>query len=485
MALAYQPYNLTLPSYSPVFTYLPYRDGDPTQGWNSSYSESNNDDPCDGDFNYCLGSGIAFRMTTSYFASFNLDFTGTAIYLCFGLGYVVGSLNIDGAITGTVAALGDPVCAMYGAYVIAVVVIDDLALAEHRATYNTDAVDGVEFYGAAVTISAGQPGPKKVEVIDDSDSQWNYEGNWGWNGDDEMWNGNYHTTATYASNSSASYTFTGASAVILRGLSGCNSGPYTVELNDQTASFNASDLHWRHAQSVLYFAGGLNPNQAYTITLFNYDASAQNATPFEASGGCSGLWAAVDTLTLIMEDTASLDALTALFSFAPAWSTVSPSTIAAAVLGGLLFVLLALSALFFALIQRRKRKRGTPTIRRVRPSPLIPTPWTSDGQPGASGDPATTGSAQRRTKQGRAQERSAEEQGPLPAGAPSPPVVANQQEPIPAPQPPAPVEPRIAAGPHTLGEFVTTLSHLLNGHLRREYLQQDASEGLPEYDTDA
>jgi len=296
-----------------------------------------------------------------------------------------------------------------------------------------------------------------------------------------MWNGNYHSTAIYQPNSSASYTFEGASAVILRGLSMCNYGPYTVTLNDQTgsfnqtASFNASDLYWRHSQSVLYFAGGLDSAQSYTITLVNYDSNYPNATPLNPLAGCNGLAAAVDTLSLIVDDTVTLDALRATAPSLFASPTVTPSTIAAAVLGSLLFLLLALNV--FLITRTQRRKRGTPNTPNMRQSPLIPTPWVSDVQPGQPGDPALIANSKSLTKRLITQERSDQEERIPPfADLPPPTAVVGEREPTLRTSSPQNGR-RTPVSPNTLGDIVTTLSQL------HEYLQQEASEGLPEYQT--
>jgi len=382
--------------------------------------------------------------------------------------------------------------------VATIVVADNLTLAEHHAVLQGSdlSVDGaLDVYGAVVTMSAGEPGPKQIKVIDDGDAQWTWQDTWTPETDDPyMWNGNSHAATTYSSASSASYTFQGASAAILRGLSMCNFGPYTVTLNNQSASFNAFNNYWRYAQTILYFAGGLNPNESYTITLLNYDSNYPNAAPFEsaAAGQCNLLNADVDTLSLIVDDVASRDALLATAFLPTASSAVSPSTIAAAVLGAVLFVLLALIVLLLALRQRLKQR--TSMGPHMRPSPLTPTPWVSTEQPEPYSDslPASSvlpgrptfgsrpnGGTQSRTKL-RAAPRGAAEQTSFSATPPT----AGQQGATSVSVSSPPASPRTPQTAHTLGDIVTTLSQFLNGHLRQEYLQQEASEGLPEYPND-
>ncbi|KZO91545.1 hypothetical protein CALVIDRAFT_568113 [Calocera viscosa TUFC12733] len=486
MSLTYQPYNLSLPSYSPVFNYSPYRDGTASLGWNSSYTATPVDDVCNGQFGlgYWRGLGTAFR-TTSYFgASVSLDFTGDWTF------------TVDGQSFTTHGAADDPACGMYGAFATTMMAADNLTLQEHHATLQSADLSSspLDFYGATVTISAGEPGPKKAEIVDDTDLQWRYEGSWTSETDDSyMWNGEYQSANGYASNTLASYTFQGVSAVILRGLSMCNYGPYTVTLGNQTASFNASDRYWRHAQTVLYFASGLDSNQSYTISLINYDSNYPDPTPLAP---CTSLNAAVDTLTLVMDDTASRDALLATISAPPppTSSAVSPSTIiVAAVLGGILLVMLGLNIFLLALW--RRLKAGTQAGRYVEPSPLLPTPWASTAQPGSpspetSSVPARSSVAstphiravQSGIKYGSAQNRTAAEVRPLPViPAIQHGEVVPQQQDIQSNSPLSTHQLRTPVAPEMLGDLVTNLSTVLNGHLRQEYLQREGLDGPPEY----
>ncbi|KZT57688.1 hypothetical protein CALCODRAFT_495933 [Calocera cornea HHB12733] len=65
-------------------------------------------------------------------------------------------------------------------------------------------------------MNAGQPGPKKTDIIDTTDPGWSWGGIWDVETDDTyMWNGLYRSGRNYSPNTVASYKFSGA-LVILR-----------------------------------------------------------------------------------------------------------------------------------------------------------------------------------------------------------------------------------------------------------------------------
>ncbi|KZT57687.1 hypothetical protein CALCODRAFT_495930 [Calocera cornea HHB12733] len=357
MSLTFQPYNLTLPSFSPVFTYLPFRDGAVSQGWNSSYTDYtvtsailNEAQEATG---YMRGVGTAYRTTAFDGASVILNFTGSAIYFCFST-EAQYTFTLDGQTVTTTGHIPDDACAGYGSHVQQMSVATGLQQnATHSATLQGSGA--LSFFGATVTMNAGQPGPKKTHIIDTTDPGWSWEGIWVVETDDTyMWNGVYRSGGIYSPSTVASYTFSGASAIILRGLSMFNYGPYTITLDGtETSGFNASDLWWRHSETVLYFASGLDPSVSHTVAVTNYDPNNPNPVPVGPAGA---IQASVGTLTLIMDDTATRDAVLSA-SPVPAPSTssgVSVSTIVAAVLGGLLLLMLGVNG-FLIYAWRRLR----------------------------------------------------------------------------------------------------------------------------------
>ncbi|KZO91543.1 hypothetical protein CALVIDRAFT_341385 [Calocera viscosa TUFC12733] len=505
MSLAAQPYNLTLPSYSPVLTYLPYRDGDAALGWNSSYSgytvgQAINDD-AQVLLGYVHGIGTAYRTTSYAGASVNLNFTGTAVYLCFST-VAPFTFSVDGRQIQATGQLPDDACAGYGAYATQLFVASNLSQSDvHSATLQGSGA--LNFYGATVTMNAGQPGPKKAEIIDSDDGGWNWAGAWMPETDDAyMWNGRYRATAAYDPSTVASYTFQGASAIVLRGLSMFNYGPYTVTLDgNQSSAFNGSDLWWRHSGTVTYFASGLDPSQSHTIEIANYDANHPNPTPI---GFDNAVGVAIDTLSLIMDDTATRDALLST-SPAPAPSSgVSVGTIVAAVLGGLLLLMLALNVLLFILWRRLKKEMhgtrfaATNTELEKDVLPPAPMPWAHT-QPSSvallstetasqiSSTPTrtpvmspSTPRSEKRPLHVVTNEDSIEMAHMLPSDA-----IQHRQEAAGSGSVYRPPQQQqmSSAGAPALGELVTGLSALLNTHLHQEYVQRerelDAGMGVP------
>jgi len=398
----------------------------------------------------------------------------------------------------------------------------------------------VNFYGAIVTISAGQPGPKTWEVVDDPQFT---AYNWLQDSDDSYyWNGGITYSPVYEESTVATYTFQGASAVVLRGLSMFNYGPYTVTLDNQTARFNALSVYWRHAQAILFFAGGLDPAQSHTISPMNYDPSYPDAPSTQPNAVSS---AAFDSLLLILDDTASRNAMLATFNGTvssaptPASSTSTPAIIAG-VLGGLLLLMFVL-VIFFVIAWMRIRKE-------------VQTPHYLAGRKERSGGQSLPDSTPWSFEMSSPVQTSQSDSVPLNyVGAPPPSVIhtrgvgreaSAQVYSVITPSPasnaldrqtykrPVRIRPRqdsaerhpssintaeqdsdetltqagvlsSAAGipaprqqrsrsrrprPEVLGELVNTLSAVLNGHLHEEFFDRgriEGSEGPPEYHSGA
>jgi len=285
---------------------------------------------------------------------------------------------------------------------------------------------------------------------------------------------------------------------------------------------------------VLFFAGGLDPTQSHTISLINYHDQYPNAP---STAPCQVSSAAVDSLSLIMDDTASRDAMLATFNgtlpSSPS-STSSTTAIIAGVLGGLLLLLLVLVVfLGIAWMRLRKEVRSTHYMapqkeHSIDDSLPDPTPWVSEvpisvqtshqgisNQPNYAGTPSLPaiymGSVPREASaqtssaispspassyagQGQRLEKrpvrvlenhnSAELQ-PLSAtieeqdGADS-----NQREDMIAGAALPSKQQRSRPGSQVLGELVNNLSAVLNGHLHQEYVQREQMERPPAYRDD-
>ncbi|KZT57689.1 hypothetical protein CALCODRAFT_273335 [Calocera cornea HHB12733] len=274
-----------------------------------------------------------------------------------------------------------------------------------------------------------------------------------------------------------------------------NYGAYTITLDgNQTSAFNASDLWWRHSETVLHFASGLDPSVSYSVAVANYDPKTPNPV---AVGSLGYISASVGTLTLVMDDTESRDALIASLqtaaSISASNSTASessshlpPGSIAAIVLGALLLLMLFLNGILVFQWQRMKKEMSSRIYTEA-------TPWRqkeSTAIPGQEHDsmaPDVT-SAMHSVRQRRNVTRQHQQSlghGPGDSG-PSDGAPDVQG---------ATIEPQSAAaeqdtqahpeadrsGNHMLGYLVENLSHLLNGQLRQEYLQREGLTEPPEY----
>ncbi|KZP01255.1 hypothetical protein CALVIDRAFT_594754 [Calocera viscosa TUFC12733] len=281
---SFTPYNISLSSSSPTFTYQPFRDGfygldgDPAGGWRGSFPGVTSW-PSLGLNN--IGSGLPFRETYLDGATVTLDFEGTAVYLCFTPTGSSFTFTVDNNPISTTGSASDPACAPYGAQVMAYA--SGLTYGTHTANVRVNSQGSTDFlfHGGVVTVGLNGTNPT-TQYIDDTDPGWTYELDNGWtfsgpaSDGGEDYNDTFHYTCSYGPSYTASYTFEGSSAVQLLGLLDINVGPYTVQLDNQSYVLNGSDL-WREPQQILFLKGGLDPTKEYTFTLINYDASAPTA----------------------------------------------------------------------------------------------------------------------------------------------------------------------------------------------------------------
>ncbi|THV01214.1 hypothetical protein K435DRAFT_655833 [Dendrothele bispora CBS 962.96] len=136
------PYNITLSSQTATINYSPFRDGEPTAGWNVSYPDG-----------ITKGTGVGNDTHRTSFSGATMEFTwiGTAVYL-YGTGikgpYKISVDNLDiGAVPGD-GLLGSKVGLGYGPHIVKLI-----ALGESE----------IVFQYAEVTIGVGYPGYVPVE----------------------------------------------------------------------------------------------------------------------------------------------------------------------------------------------------------------------------------------------------------------------------------------------------------------------------------
>ncbi|EJT96809.1 hypothetical protein DACRYDRAFT_112426 [Dacryopinax primogenitus] len=274
---ALTPY-ISLSSPSPVFTYEPFRDGwygyegDPAGGWRASFSNVISW-PNPGLNN--VGTGVPLRETYLDGANVTVQFegefvyladrhyvqahtarSGTAVYLCLTPTSASFTFTIDGNPMSTTGLSSDPACAETGA--------EQMAYA--------DGLPGV------VTVGLNGTNPTTTHLVDD-DVGWSYQPGGAWtfsNVSAPSGNLSQSWTCSYGPSYTASYTFNGSSAVQLLGLLNLNIGPYTIQFDGQSYTYNGSDL-WRETEQVMFFKAGLDASKEYTITYINYDQAAPDA----------------------------------------------------------------------------------------------------------------------------------------------------------------------------------------------------------------
>jgi len=158
------PYNLSIPSSASVFYYQPFRDGNASVGWNSSWTRLNVADLFPSNYGGPAGNGIGvgapYRTTTMDAATVQISFEGTAIYLCFRANGGAGKLKIDDAFYSTTADVVDPACMSYDGQPDTLLYADVLTYGPHVAVFEVETGAGnsqFELFGATVTIDAGAP----------------------------------------------------------------------------------------------------------------------------------------------------------------------------------------------------------------------------------------------------------------------------------------------------------------------------------------
>ncbi|KZT54624.1 hypothetical protein CALCODRAFT_378987 [Calocera cornea HHB12733] len=269
-----QAYNITIGEQSAVYEYNPHRDIDLATGWNDSYTGS-------AIYVYGgLGTGTPYRATQYSGANAILTFQGTAVYMCFTPGSNVEwsfSLNPTAAYR-QLDGSADPTCSQWGGTTL--VVADSLTYNSYTATLTVNSIPPggqFAFFGSVVSVSIGPVGTKANPplTIDDHASTWTYTpvNEWDQETDTGAVDGEYSQTCYYNGQNiaSASYTATNTSALYVVGMLRADIAFYTVQLNGEPPlKYNAFNF-WTTNQQVLFFAGGLDPTQEYTVQLQNYD----------------------------------------------------------------------------------------------------------------------------------------------------------------------------------------------------------------------
>ncbi|KAE9394472.1 hypothetical protein BT96DRAFT_186751 [Gymnopus androsaceus JB14] len=141
--LTMTPYNVTINSQTANLVYEPYKDGDPSGGWNLTYTLIP-----DGATPETTASGTSYHRTTFPGASMTLTFTGTDIYLYGNASAGSYSVSVDGG-NATQGANDVPQGGLLDA-------VTNLSYGNHTVTLASTGTNEVAFQHADVTI--GIPG---------------------------------------------------------------------------------------------------------------------------------------------------------------------------------------------------------------------------------------------------------------------------------------------------------------------------------------
>ncbi|KAH7096995.1 hypothetical protein BKA62DRAFT_820104 [Auriculariales sp. MPI-PUGE-AT-0066] len=268
------PFNISLPAASGSWS----RDGPAETGWNASYTGNTTwpNFPAGLD----RGAGSLFFRTQAEHSSVKLDFTGTSIALCVSDNGSTYALTVDDKIVRATGARDDPACANYPSSTT--LLATGLDFAAHSATLNVLTPSNeheFQFFGGQVTtdiVHASNTDTTQEVIIDDQAAEWVMvpgRGKQQWdNGvSDLAYDSSYSFTCQYRANSTATYTFQGASAVVLYGALDRDSHDYAVSLDGRISNLDASAAGWNIGNMPIFFESNLDPAKVHTITISNFN----------------------------------------------------------------------------------------------------------------------------------------------------------------------------------------------------------------------
>ncbi|TCD60920.1 hypothetical protein EIP91_009293 [Steccherinum ochraceum] len=271
------PYNVTISSQTASIVYAPNRDGDPTAGWNVTYSSGTSNTG----FGVAQGVGTDSHWTTHDGASLQLSWVGTAIYLYGDASPASYSIDVDGASAPSIGQggiLGSKTGLDYG---------------NHTVTLTTHGTDQVSFQYAEATIGVGYSSGSSIQnqtifAVKDDDTTPNPFFNYVFSPDANTWHvedakfvlqANGTTTPfprqmlTADPGDSVSFTLSNTSAFFLYGAVNSDHHPKTVSIvpasnanlirrtmiNDYSSALDF--------KQILYWESGLDRDETYTVRI--------------------------------------------------------------------------------------------------------------------------------------------------------------------------------------------------------------------------
>ncbi|EJD39594.1 hypothetical protein AURDEDRAFT_153794 [Auricularia subglabra TFB-10046 SS5] len=397
MSAQYSPYNVTLLATSPLFSYRPSRDGDVTTTWNASYTGK---DVWPAQVNTTRGAGVGYRRTQSTDgAEISLSFDGTGLYACFTSSGAQFTMTLDNSAVPSnsgnfVPAQNDAgACAGFGAETA--FAAPNLQSGTHSMLLRVQAGADKEFrfFGGVITIGINANGINAAETIDDQDAGWvlspggrvSAGGTWDTTHEPTYYSKLYDSTGTfqcsYGQDATATYTFSGAGGLVLRGPLWYDTHSFSITLDNTTYNMDAT-TSWEDGSNVLFATGALDPAAVHRLVVLDYSASDPGCNLGRPC--CVG----IDSLLLLRpESNAVSDSSTTLDPPAPSTTeppdsaalipqrlnsshAMPPGAIIGTALGGLAAILAAV--LLFVILRARRRQRMASRLG----SPSDTTPYT-------------------------------------------------------------------------------------------------------------
>jgi len=234
--MALTAFNISLEDSSPLIHY------DPVSAWTDSPQNASS------------YSGSSFHSTTAHGASLSFSFNGTGVWLYGAHQPNYGAYNVS--VDGKVVAQHDA-SSSSAAFQQVLGAVSDLEMGSHTVTLTNAGpaldIDYVTFQTA--TSGSDQPSSK---TLDDMDSSLSFGSQWEYGEHEGFWNNTIHYTE--GSDAEVQFSFDG-DAVAVYGTSAPSMGNYTVTLDGIDQQFNGGSdgsVELLHAQTLLYFATGLN-----------------------------------------------------------------------------------------------------------------------------------------------------------------------------------------------------------------------------------
>ncbi|KZW02378.1 hypothetical protein EXIGLDRAFT_829273 [Exidia glandulosa HHB12029] len=399
------PYTVVLTAASPLFQYLPFRDGsDLTTAWSSSYTGAPQ------------ATGAGFRQTELIGASLSLAFEGTEFWFCFTPNGAHYDLVVDGKPADTAGfkgAAGTP-CKDAGAEAIFIASSLDANKAHNVSLTITSLIidpEPFQFFGGGFTMGL-KTGGKVVDnstLVDDQDSSWVFvpgrvpaEDGWDTTTNPVFDRNSATFICPYGPGGSASYNFTGAAGIIFKGYLWPDVHAFSIQLDDKTYNLDGSTSFFDNS-TVFLAQGGLDPSAVHKISLMNYNSDQPDCITKDALGntiGGDGRYCCVgfDSLVILKPGSAAASG-TPTSTSGGSTNTQSQDNdgssnggsgggrgasvgpIVGGVLGGLAFGVLAFVLFMYLRRKRRTQAAGAYAYSEFRPPDVYmddyaPKPWT-------------------------------------------------------------------------------------------------------------